>query len=100
VAVDPESRSADLVRPGHVFPLRARPNGVLERRGQTEASVDLTKLAGLTPGGVLCEVMNADGTMASGVQLQAFCNRHDLPMVTVEEIAAHLNAVAPAISAV
>ena len=73
---------------------------MLERRGQTEASVDLTRLAGLTPGGVLCEVMNADGTMASGVQLQAFCRRHDLPMVTVEHIAAHLNAVAPAISVV
>jgi 3,4-dihydroxy 2-butanone 4-phosphate synthase/GTP cyclohydrolase II len=100
VAIDPDSRPADLVRPGHIFPLRARPNGVLERRGQTEASVDLTRLAGLTPGGVLCELMNADGTMASGVQLQAFCRRHELPIVTVEQIATHLNAVAPAISAV
>ncbi|MDX6535065.1 MAG: 3,4-dihydroxy 2-butanone 4-phosphate synthase / cyclohydrolase [Gaiellales bacterium] len=100
VAVDPASQPSDLVRPGHVFPLRARPNGVLERRGQTEASVDLTRLAGLTPGGVLCEVMNPDGTMARGVQLQAFCGRHELPMITVEEIAAHLNARQPAISAV
>ena len=73
---------------------------MLERRGQTEAAIDLTRLAGLTPGGVLCEVMNPDGTMARGVQLQAFCQRHELPMVTVEEIATHLNAVAPAISAV
>ena len=77
-----------------------RPNGVLERRGQTEAAIDLTRLAGLTPGGVLCELMNADGTMARGVQLQGLCRRHDLPIVTVEEIAAHLNATAPAITAV
>jgi 3,4-dihydroxy 2-butanone 4-phosphate synthase / GTP cyclohydrolase II len=97
VAMDP---SEDLIRPGHIFPLRARPNGVLERRGQTEAAIDLTRLAGLTPGGVLCELMNPDGTMTRGVQLQAFCRRHDLPVVTVEEIAAHLNTAAPAISAV
>ena len=95
VAIDPDSGPEDLVRPGHIFPLRARPNGVLERRGQTEAAIDLTRLAGLTPGGVLCEVMNPDGTMARGVQLQALCRRHDLPMVTVEEIAAHLNADRP-----
>jgi 3,4-dihydroxy-2-butanone 4-phosphate synthase len=100
VAVNPETRPADLVRPGHVFPLRARPRGVLERRGQTEASVDLTRLAGLTPGGVLCEVMNPDGTMARGVQLQSFCGRHELPIITVAEIATHLNALQPAISAV
>ena len=100
VAVDPASRPQDLVRPGHVFPLRARPNGVLERRGQTEAAIDLTRLAGLTPGGVLCELMNPDGTMTRGVQLQAFCSRHELPVITVEEIAAHLHATAPAITAV
>jgi 3,4-dihydroxy 2-butanone 4-phosphate synthase/GTP cyclohydrolase II len=100
VAVDPASRPSDLVRPGHVFPLRARPRGVLERRGQTEAAVDLTRLAGLTPGGVLCEVMNPDGTMACGVQLQAFCRRHELPIITVEEIATHLRDRQPAISAV
>jgi 3,4-dihydroxy 2-butanone 4-phosphate synthase / GTP cyclohydrolase II len=100
VAVHSATRPSDLVRPGHVFPLRARPRGVLERRGQTEASVDLTKLAGLTPGGVLCEVMNPDGTMARGVQLQAFCRRHELPIITVDEIATHLNARQPAISAV
>src|SRR6185312_10271377 len=100
VAVDPATRPADLVRPGHVFPLRARPGGVLERRGQTEAAVDLTKLAGLTPGGVLCEVMNPDGTMARGIELQAFCQRHELPVVTVDELATHMAAVRPAISAV
>ena len=79
VAVDPATGPDDLVRPGHVFPLRARTRGVLERRGQTEAAVDLTRLAGLTPGGVLCEVMNDDGTMARGPQLLAFSRRHTLP---------------------
>ncbi len=92
VAVDPATTPADLVRPGHVFPLRARTRGVLERRGQTEAAVDLTRLAGLTPAGVLCEVINDDGTMARGAQLAAFCRRHGLPMVTVEHIAAHLRS--------
>jgi 3,4-dihydroxy 2-butanone 4-phosphate synthase/GTP cyclohydrolase II len=100
VAVDPATRPTDLVRPGHVFPLRARPRGVLERRGQTEAAVDLTRLAGLTPGGVLCEVMNDDGTMARGAQLLAFSRRHSLPVVTVDEIATYLRTSAPAISAV
>jgi 3,4-dihydroxy 2-butanone 4-phosphate synthase / GTP cyclohydrolase II len=90
VAVDPASRPTDLVRPGHVFPLRARPRGVLERRGQTEAAVDLTRLAGLTPAGVLCEVINDDGTMARGHELAAFCRSHGLPVVTVEHIAQHL----------
>ena len=100
VAIDPAARPRDLVQPGHVFPLKSKPGGVLERTGQTDAAIDLTRLAGLTPGGVLCEVMNSDGTMARGVQLQALCRRHDLPMVTVEEIAAHLNATTPAITAV
>jgi len=100
VAMHAESGPDDLVRPGHVFPLRARPGGVLERRGQTEAAVDLTRLAGLQPGGVLCEVMNPDGTMARGLELQAFCRRHDLPMVTVDELATHMAAVQPAMSAV
>ncbi|MGZ4430554.1 MAG: 3,4-dihydroxy-2-butanone-4-phosphate synthase [Gaiellales bacterium] len=100
VAADPCSGPEDLVRPGHVFPLRARPGGVLERRGQTEAAVDLTRLAGLTPAGVLCEVMNADGTMARGAHLMAFCRRHDLPIVTVAELALYRNATQPAISAV
>jgi 3,4-dihydroxy 2-butanone 4-phosphate synthase/GTP cyclohydrolase II len=100
VAVDPATQPDDLVRPGHVFPLRARPRGVLERRGQTEAAVDLTRLAGLTPGGVLCEVMNDDGTMARGAQLSTFSRRHALPVVTVDEIATYLRSSAPAISAV
>ena len=100
VAISPESGPEDLVRPGHVFPLRARTRGVLERRGQTEAAVDLTRLAGLTPGGVLCEVMLADGTMAKGLELQAFCRRHSLPVVTVAELADHLNTAVPAVTAV
>jgi 3,4-dihydroxy 2-butanone 4-phosphate synthase / GTP cyclohydrolase II len=100
VAVDPTAGAGDLVRPGHVFPLRARPRGVLERRGQTEAAVDLTRLAGLTPAGVLCEVMNDDGTMARGPQLLAFSRRHTLPVVTVDEIATYLRSSTPAISAV
>jgi 3,4-dihydroxy 2-butanone 4-phosphate synthase/GTP cyclohydrolase II len=100
VAVDPASGPSDLVRPGHVFPLRARRGGVLERRGQTEAAVDLTRLAGLTAGGVLCEVINDDGTMARGRDLQAFCRRHDLPVVTVEHIARYVRTLAPAITAV
>jgi 3,4-dihydroxy 2-butanone 4-phosphate synthase / GTP cyclohydrolase II len=100
VAVDAGTGPRDLVRPGHVFPLRARTRGVLERRGQTEAAVDLTRLAGLTPGGVLCEVMNDDGTMARGPQLAAFCRRHALPLVTVEHIAAYVRAATPDLTAV
>jgi 3,4-dihydroxy 2-butanone 4-phosphate synthase / GTP cyclohydrolase II len=100
VAVDPGSGPADLVRPGHVFPLRARRGGVLERRGQTEAAVDLTRLAGLTPGGVLCEVINDDGTMARGRELESFCRRHDLPVVTVEHIAGYVRGLTPAVTAV
>ncbi len=98
VAVDPASGPTDLVRPGHVFPLRARRGGVLERRGQTEAAVDLTRLAGLTAGGVLCEVINDDGTMARGRDLQRFCRRHDLPVVTVEHIARYVRTLAPAVT--
>lgn len=100
VAIDPASRAEHLTRPGHVFPLRARPRGVLERRGQTEAAVDLTSLAGLVPGGVLCEVVNEDGTMARGPQIAAFSRRHSLPVVTVEEIAAYRRQAELAISAV
>ncbi len=99
VAVDPAMGATDLVRPGHVFPLRARGGGVLERRGQTEAAVDLTRLAGLTPGGVLCEVINDDGTMARGAELTAFCGRHGLPIVTVEHIADYVTSLAPAVTA-
>jgi 3,4-dihydroxy 2-butanone 4-phosphate synthase/GTP cyclohydrolase II len=100
VAMHPRATPSDLVRPGHVFPLRARARGVLERRGQTEAAVDLTRLASLTPGGVLCEVMNDDGTMARGPKLHAFCQRHSLPIVTVDEIATYRNTLEPAIAAV
>ena len=97
VAIDPASGATDLNRPGHVFPLRARAGGVLERRGQTEASVDLTRLAGLTPGGILCELMNEDGTMTRGPQLAAFCRRHALPIITVEEIAVYRRTLEPSI---
>ena len=86
-AIDPSSEPADFARPGHVFPLRARPGGVLERRGQTEAAVDLATLAGLYPAGVICEIMNDDGTMARGPDLITFCKRHDLLMITVADLA-------------
>jgi len=85
-AIDPETRPADLLRPGHVFPLRARRGGVLKRAGQTEASVDLARLAGLTPAGVICEIMNDDGTMARVPQLAEFAARHGLAMITVADL--------------
>jgi len=86
VAVDPTKASADLVQPGHVFPLRARPGGVLQRAGQTEAAVDLARLAGLNPAGVVCEIMNEDGTMARVPDLIPYCERHGLKLVTVEDL--------------
>jgi 3,4-dihydroxy 2-butanone 4-phosphate synthase / GTP cyclohydrolase II len=86
VAIDPQTTAADLARPGHVFPLRARRGGVLVRAGQTEASVDLARLAGLIPAGVICEIMNDDGTMARVPDLTEFCNRHGLKMLTVAEL--------------
>ncbi len=89
VAIDPVSTPADLRRPGHVFPLRARPGGVLQRVGQTEASVDLARLAGLYPAGVICEVLNADGTMARRPELEAFAAEHGITFVTVAQIVAH-----------
>jgi 3,4-dihydroxy 2-butanone 4-phosphate synthase/GTP cyclohydrolase II len=85
-AIDPKTRPADLARPGHVFPLRARRGGVLVRAGQTEASVDLARIADLTPAGVICEIMNDDGTMARVPQLVEFCREHKLKMVTVAEL--------------
>lgn len=85
-AIDPRSTAGDLARPGHVFPLRAREGGVLVRAGQTEASVDLARLAGLTPAGVICEIMNEDGTMARMPDLVEFCNRHGLKLLTVAEL--------------
>jgi 3,4-dihydroxy 2-butanone 4-phosphate synthase / GTP cyclohydrolase II len=86
VAIDPRSTAHDLARPGHVFPLRARKGGVLVRAGQTEASVDLARLAGLIPAGVICEVMKDDGTMARVPDLLEFCNQHGLKMLTVAEL--------------
>src|SRR6187200_1252618 len=86
VAVDPSSGPRDLVQPGHVFPLRARPGGVLQRSGQTEAAVDLARLAGLIPAGVVCEIMKDDGTMARVPDLVAYCEQHELKMVTVADL--------------
>lgn len=86
VAIDPASRPADLARPGHVFPLRARKGGVLVRAGQTEAAVDLARLAGLIPAGIICEIMKDDGSMARIPDLVQFCRIHDLKMLTVAEL--------------
>src|SRR5215472_3664015 len=86
VAIDSASRAADLVRPGHVFPLCARKGGVLVRAGQTEASVDLARMAGLIPAGVICEIMNEDGSMARVPDLIEFCKHHGLKMLTVAEL--------------
>ncbi len=85
-AIDPRSTAADLARPGHVFPLRARRGGVLVRAGQTEASVDLARMAGLTPAGVICEIMKDDGTMARIPDLTLFCREHGLKILTVAEL--------------
>src|SRR5512135_1484347 len=85
-AIDPATKPSDLNRPGHMFPLRAQPGGVLKRAGQTEASVDLARIAGLDPSAVLCEVMNEDGTMARVPDLTKFCLRHGLRMVTVADL--------------
>jgi 3,4-dihydroxy 2-butanone 4-phosphate synthase / GTP cyclohydrolase II len=86
VAIDPSKGPGDLVQPGHVFPLRARRGGVLQRAGQTEAAVDLARLAGLNPAGVVCEIMNEDGTMARVADLIPYCERHGLKMVTVADL--------------
>ncbi len=86
VAIAPDAKASDLVQPGHVFPLRARPGGVLERIGQTEAAVDLARLAGLNPSGVICEIMNDDGTMARVSDLVPYCEKHGLKMVTVADL--------------
>lgn len=86
VAIDPATRPSDLARPGHVFPLRARKGGVLVRAGQTEASIDLTRMAGLVPAGIICEIMKEDGTMARVPDLIEFCKQHGLKMLTVAEL--------------
>src|SRR5580658_6128481 len=88
-AIDAETRPTDLARPGHVFPLRARRGGVLVRAGQTEASVDLARISGMTPAGIICEIMNDDGTMARVPQLIEFCREHGLKMLTVSALVAY-----------
>jgi 3,4-dihydroxy 2-butanone 4-phosphate synthase/GTP cyclohydrolase II len=85
-AIDPSTKPADLARPGHMFPLRARRGGVLVRAGQTEAAVDLARMAGLYPAGVICEIMNDDGTMARVPELTKFTRRHGLPMITIADL--------------
>ena len=89
VAINPSTVPSDLRRPGHIFPLRARPGGVLQRVGQTEASVDLARLAGLVPAGVICEILNADGSMARRPELQEIARQHQLTFVTVAQLVAH-----------
>ncbi len=86
VAIDPKSKPSDLARPGHIFPLKAQQGGVLKRAGQTEGSVDLARLAGLTPAGVICEIMNEDGTMARVPELAKFAKAHKLTMVTIKAL--------------
>jgi 3,4-dihydroxy 2-butanone 4-phosphate synthase / GTP cyclohydrolase II len=86
VAIHPGTTPDDLIQPGHVFPLRAKPGGVLERTGQTEAAVDLARLAGLSPAGVVCEIMNEDGTMARVPDLVPYCERHELKLITVADL--------------
>ncbi|HWH81769.1 MAG TPA: 3,4-dihydroxy-2-butanone-4-phosphate synthase [Burkholderiaceae bacterium] len=88
-AIAPGARAADLVSPGHVFPLRAAPGGVLERRGHTEGAVELARLAGLQPAAVLCELMNEDGSMMRGDALLAFSRRHGYPMLTIAELVSY-----------
>jgi 3,4-dihydroxy 2-butanone 4-phosphate synthase/GTP cyclohydrolase II len=85
-AIDTKTKAEDLARPGHVFPLRARPGGVLQRAGQTEGSVDLAKLARLHPAGVICEIMNEDGTMARVPQLSSFAKKHNLKVLTIKDL--------------
>src|SRR5499425_2526323 len=85
-AIDTKTQPSDLARPGHIFPLRARDGGVLIRAGQTEASVDLAAIAGMTPAGVICEIMKEDGTMARVPQLIEFCREHGLKMLTVADL--------------
>ena len=88
-AVDPATKPSDLARPGHMFPLRAQDGGVLVRAGQTEAAVDLARLAGLQPAGVICEIMDDDGTMSRGPRLEAFCLQHGLRMITIKDLIQH-----------
>jgi 3,4-dihydroxy 2-butanone 4-phosphate synthase/GTP cyclohydrolase II len=96
VLVDADSRPSDLVRPGHIFPLRYRPGGVLARAGHTEAAVDLAQLAGLQPAGVLAEVVNDDGSMARRPELKRFAAAHDLVLITIADLIAFTRARRPA----
>ncbi|HXU11726.1 MAG TPA: 3,4-dihydroxy-2-butanone-4-phosphate synthase, partial [Candidatus Binatia bacterium] len=89
VAIDPSTRPADLTRPGHMFPLKAHRGGVLKRAGQTESAVDLARLAGLYPAGVICEIMNDDGTMSRLPDLVEFSKRHGILMITVADLIAY-----------
>ncbi|BCF95866.1 3,4-dihydroxy-2-butanone 4-phosphate synthase [Paraburkholderia sp. PGU19] len=93
-AIADNAKPADIVRPGHVYPLRAMPGGVLARRGHTEGTVDLVTLAGLKPAGVLCELMNADGTMMRGADVERFAALHDMPMLTIAELVEFRRAMA------
>ncbi|PYE23322.1 3,4-dihydroxy 2-butanone 4-phosphate synthase [Paraburkholderia silvatlantica] len=95
-AIAPDAKPADIVRPGHVFPLRAQKGGVLARRGHTEGTVDLAVLAGLAPAGVLCELMNPDGTMARGKQVDDFAKLHNLPVLSIAELVAFRESLAVA----
>ncbi|GGP23950.1 3,4-dihydroxy-2-butanone-4-phosphate synthase [Silvimonas iriomotensis] len=94
-AVADDAQPAHLTRPGHVFPLRARTGGVLARRGHTEGSVDLARLAGFKPAAVLCELMNPDGSMAVGQQITAFARKHDMPVLTIAALARYLAVQTP-----
>jgi 3,4-dihydroxy 2-butanone 4-phosphate synthase / GTP cyclohydrolase II len=87
---DPQFKSADFVRPGHMFPLIAKSGGVIERRGQTEASVDLAKMAGLAPSGVICEIMNEDGTMARLDSLKIFAKKHDIKLISIDDMVKYI----------
>ncbi len=91
-AIAPDAKASDLSHPGHVFPLRARAEGVLVRRGHTEGTVDLMKLAGLIPAGILCEVTNVDGTMAKTPEIVAMGKEHDIPVLTIEDIVEYISA--------
>ncbi|ELB2736768.1 3,4-dihydroxy-2-butanone-4-phosphate synthase [Vibrio alginolyticus] len=90
-AANPHAKPEDLARPGHVFPLRARPGGVMTRRGHTEGTIDLMQMAGLQPAGVLCEVTNPDGTMAKAPEIVAFGRLHNMPVLTIEDMVMYLN---------
>ncbi|EHH1030610.1 3,4-dihydroxy-2-butanone-4-phosphate synthase [Vibrio parahaemolyticus] len=90
-AANPHAKPEDLARPGHVFPLRARPGGVMTRRGHTEGTIDLMQMAGLQPAGVLCEVTNPDGTMANAPEIVAFGRLHNMPVLTIEDMVAYRN---------